>query len=144
MVPRKPFRCPVTVKHGLKVQMHKVYTDMQRMREVRGNLPLLRTVHVFWSFNACCFKRGGKISIKTIYKVKPLKPNPKGMLLQKTLLNTCCVVIAEDVWYILQCPGNSNLRSVESQWRLISKWSGSLCSLRSSVTYQCFLLAWHY
>lgn len=104
MVPWKPFRCPVTVKHGLKIQM-------QTCSEQEGLgclFSVLRTVHFFQPFNHCCFKRKKKrVGSETIFKVKLLKLNPKGVLLQKSLLNPCSAVIAEDMWYTLQRSGNS-------------------------------------
>lgn len=73
---------------------------------------LLRTMYSF--LKTAVFKAEGKSGTETICKLKPLKANSVGRLLQKTLLNTCSAVIAEDMWYILQRRGNSALRSVES------------------------------
>lgn len=51
----EPFRCPVTVKHGLKIQMR---TRIEQ--EGQGSLfSVLSTVHFLQPFNHCCFK--GKI-----------------------------------------------------------------------------------
>lgn len=67
-------------KGGLKIQM-------QTCSEQEGLgclFSVLRTVHFFQPFNHCCFKRKKKrVGSKTIFKVKLLKLNPKGVLLYR-------------------------------------------------------------
>lgn len=55
---------------------------------------------------AAVLKGGEKTCIETICKVKLLKLHPEGMVMWKTLLNPCSVALAEDMWCILQQPGN--------------------------------------